>query len=239
MTFSEKLVMLRKKRGMSQEQLAELLDVSRQSVSKWEAQQALPETAKIIMIANVFDVSIDTLLKDDLTIGDNSDPIVAADATNLVPVVEKLDVMFCTKCGKENRSDSAFCGYCGTPFTSFVADKPISGELTKTDMDLAYYKANLQLQQQALQMQQQELEEMRKQTEQQRQQLKLQRKQDADMMRCPRCCSTSLSGNKKGYGIGKGVIGAALFGPLGLVAGNIGAGKVVITCMKCGHKFKA
>ena len=52
MTFSEKLVMLRKKRGMSQEQLAELLDVSRQSVSKWEAQQALPETAKIIMIAN-------------------------------------------------------------------------------------------------------------------------------------------------------------------------------------------
>ena len=111
MTFSEKLVMLRKKRGMSQEQLAELLDVSRQSVSKWEAQQALPETAKIVMIANVFDVSIDALLKDDLTIGDNSDPIVAADATNLVPVVEKLDVMFCTKCGKENRSDSAFCGW--------------------------------------------------------------------------------------------------------------------------------
>jgi transcription elongation factor Elf1 len=88
-------------------------------------------------------------------------------------------------------------------------------------------------------MQQQELEEARKQTEQQRQQLRLQRKQYDEMMKCPRCGSTSLSGNKKGYGVGKGVVGAAIFGPLGLVAGNIGSGKVMVTCMKCGYKFRA
>ena len=69
MTFSEKITILRKRRGLSQEQLAEMLDVSRQSVSKWEAQQALPETSKIIMIGKIFNVSIDLLLKDENSIG--------------------------------------------------------------------------------------------------------------------------------------------------------------------------
>jgi transcriptional regulator with XRE-family HTH domain/transcription elongation factor Elf1 len=239
MTFSEKLLLLRRQKGMSQEQLAEMLDVSRQSVSKWEAQQTLPEPSKIILISEIFEVSIDQLLKDDLSVVDQSTITIDTEDVDTAPAVVKLDVMFCTKCGKENRADSAFCGYCGNPFTSFVADKPETGELTKTDMDLAYYKANLQMQQQALQMQQQELEEARKQTEQQRQQLRLQRKQYDEMMKCPRCGSTSLSGNKKGYGVGKGVVGAIIFGPLGLVAGNIGSGKVMVTCMKCGYKFRA
>lgn len=239
MTFSEKLLLLRRQKGMSQEQLAEMLDVSRQSVSKWEAQQTLPEPSKLILISEIFEVSIDQLLKDDLSVADQGTTTIDAEVLDTAPATVKLDVMFCTKCGKENRADSAFCGYCGNPFTSFVADKPETGELTKTDMDLAYYKANLQMQQQALQMQQQELEEARKQTEQQRQQLRLQRKQYDEMMKCPRCGSTSLSGNKKGYGVGKGVVGAAIFGPLGLVAGNIGSGKVMVTCMKCGYKFRA
>lgn len=238
MTFSEKLFMLRKQKGLSQEQLAEMLDVSRQSVSKWEAQQTLPEPSKIILLSEMFGVSIDQLLKDDLSVALEENEEKDTEAVESAPAAVKLDVMFCTKCGKENRADSAFCGYCGNPFTSFAADRPETGELTKTDMDLAYYKANLQMQQQALQMQQQELEEARKQTEQQRQQLRLQRKQYDEMMKCPRCGSTSLSGNKKGYGVGKGVVGAALFGPLGLVAGNIGSGRVTVTCMKCGYKFR-
>lgn len=239
MTFSEKLLLLRRQKGMSQEQLAEMLDVSRQSVSKWEAQQTLPEPSKLILISEIFEVSIDQLLKDDLSVADQGATTIDAEVIDNAPATVKSDVMFCTKCGKENRADSAFCGYCGNPFTSFVADKPETGELTKTDMDLAYYKVNLQMQQQTLQMQQQELEEARKQTEQQRQQLRLQRKQYDEMMKCPRCGSTSLSGNKKGYGVGKGVVGAAIFGPLGLVAGNIGSGKVMVTCMKCGYKFRA
>ncbi len=238
MTFSEKLLLLRRQKGMSQEQLAEMLDVSRQSVSKWEAQQTLPEPSKLILISEIFEVSIDQLLKDDLSVVDQSTATIEPEVVDTAPAAVKLDVMFCTKCGKENRADSAFCGYCGNPFTAFVADRPENGQLTKTDMDLAYYKANLHMQQQALHMQQQELEEAQRQTEQQRQQLQLQQKQYDEMMKCPRCGSTSLSGNKKGYGIGKGVVGATIFGPLGLIAGNIGSGKVVITCMKCGHKFK-
>lgn len=56
---------------------------------------------------------------------------------------------------------------------------------------------------------------------------------------CPKCLSTSLSSNKKGFGIGKAVVGAALTGGIGLMAGNIGAKKVRITCLKCGHQFWA
>ena len=238
MTFSEKLLLLRKQKGLSQELLAEMLDVSRQSVSKWEAQQTLPETSKLVLISKIFNVSIDQLLKDELSVIEGDDAASEIEIIEAAPAAVKLDVMFCTKCGKENRANSAFCGYCGNPFTAFVADRPETGEITITDMDLAYYKANLQMQQQALHIQQQELEEAQRQTEQQRQQLQLQQKQYDKMMKCPRCGSTSLSGNKKGYGIGKGVVGAAILGPLGLIAGNIGSGKVIITCMKCGHKFK-
>ncbi|MGB4594494.1 MAG: zinc-ribbon domain-containing protein [Anaerolineaceae bacterium] len=56
---------------------------------------------------------------------------------------------------------------------------------------------------------------------------------------CPKCHSTSLSADKKGFGIGKAVIGASLLGPIGLVAGNLGSQKVKVTCLKCGHQFKA
>ena len=122
-----------------------MLDVSRQSVSKWEAQQTLPEPSKIILISEIFGVSIDQLLKDDLSVIDQSTTTIDPEVVDTAPAAVKLDVMFCTKCGKENRADSAFCGYCGNPFTSFVADRPETGELTKTDMDLAYYKANLQM----------------------------------------------------------------------------------------------
>ncbi len=55
---------------------------------------------------------------------------------------------------------------------------------------------------------------------------------------CPKCGSTSLSANKKGFGVGKAVVGAALTGGIGLVAGNIGAKKVWVTCLNCGHRWK-
>lgn len=73
----------------------------------------------------------------------------------------------------------------------------------------------------------------------QQEQLQIQKMQYDSMARCPRCGSTSLAGNKKGFGIGKAVVGAALVGPIGLVAGNLGAKKVLVTCLKCGKKFKA
>ena len=63
MDFSEKLLTLRKSRDLTQEQLAERLDVSRQSVSKWESGQAVPELDKIVALSDIFEVTTDYLLK--------------------------------------------------------------------------------------------------------------------------------------------------------------------------------
>lgn len=72
MEFSEKLLTLRKAKDLTQEQLAEKLNVSRQSVSKWESGQAVPELDKIVAMSVVFDVTTDYLLKsseiDDLSV---------------------------------------------------------------------------------------------------------------------------------------------------------------------------
>ena len=62
-TMGERIQQLRKAAGLSQEQLAEKLDVSRQSVSKWELNDAVPELAKVIAISELFGVSTDELLK--------------------------------------------------------------------------------------------------------------------------------------------------------------------------------
>ncbi|MCL2857951.1 MAG: helix-turn-helix domain-containing protein [Oscillospiraceae bacterium] len=63
MKFHEKLQELRREYGFSQEVLAEKLDVSRQAVSKWESGQTYPETDKLIMLSEIFDVSLDQLIK--------------------------------------------------------------------------------------------------------------------------------------------------------------------------------
>lgn len=65
MTFGEKLLKLRSDAGLSQDKLAEMLEVSRQSVSKWERDEAMPDTDKIVLISKIFSVSTDSLLKDE------------------------------------------------------------------------------------------------------------------------------------------------------------------------------
>ena len=62
MSFSEKILYLRTRNGMSQEVLADKLSVSRQAVSKWESGVTLPETDKLIIISDMFKVSLDFLL---------------------------------------------------------------------------------------------------------------------------------------------------------------------------------
>ncbi len=64
MALGDRIQQLRKATGISQEQLAEQLDVSRQSISKWELNDAVPEISKIIVLSELFSVSIDELLKD-------------------------------------------------------------------------------------------------------------------------------------------------------------------------------
>ena len=67
MTFAEKLQMLRKERGLSQDQLASALEVSRQSVSNWELGNDMPKVDKILLLSDFFDVSADYLLRDGWT----------------------------------------------------------------------------------------------------------------------------------------------------------------------------
>lgn len=62
MTIGEKIYDLRVQKGLSQEKLAELLNVSRQAVSKWELGQAVPDVDKIIRMSELFSVSTDTIL---------------------------------------------------------------------------------------------------------------------------------------------------------------------------------
>lgn len=67
MTLGEKIQKLRKSCGLSQLQLAEQLDVSRQSVSKWELNESVPDINKIVRLSELFSVSVDELLKEQYT----------------------------------------------------------------------------------------------------------------------------------------------------------------------------
>ena len=73
MILADKIINERKKNGWSQEELAEMLSVSRQSVSKWEGAQAVPDLNKIIRMAEIFNVSTDYLLKDEIEQADVSE----------------------------------------------------------------------------------------------------------------------------------------------------------------------
>lgn len=70
MKLSEKITELRKINGMTQEELAAICSVSRQSISKWEADITLPETEKLLLLGKTFQVSMDVLLRDELTLGE-------------------------------------------------------------------------------------------------------------------------------------------------------------------------
>ena len=97
MILAEKIVVLRKKNGWSQEQLADKLGVSRQSISKWESAQSTPDMKKIVALSELFGVSTDYLLKDAMVdagraaVGDEPDE-ATLDGTSLTPVsMEEAD----------------------------------------------------------------------------------------------------------------------------------------------------
>ncbi len=73
MILADKIVTLRKKNGWSQEELAEKLNVTRQSVSKWEGAQSVPDLNKILLMSRIFEVSTDFLLKDEMEETDRSE----------------------------------------------------------------------------------------------------------------------------------------------------------------------
>lgn len=97
MILADKIILLRKKCGWSQEQLAEQLDISRQSVSKWESGMSIPDLDKIIKLSSLFEVSTDYLLKDELEIiapiDKNSKEVEKTDGGRIVTVEEANNYM--------------------------------------------------------------------------------------------------------------------------------------------------
>ena len=89
MTFSDKLIALRRKAGWSQEELAERLNVSRQSVSKWESAQSMPDIDKIVQLSSLFGVTTDYLLKDG-----RAEPEYTEDDTSPLPRIKALTAAY-------------------------------------------------------------------------------------------------------------------------------------------------
>lgn len=61
--------------------------------------------------------------------------------------------------------------------------------------------------------------------------------QNNDLLHCPKCYSTNLHVDKKGFSGGKALAGAVVAGGIGILAGTIGSQDIDVTCLKCGHKF--
>ena len=90
MILADKIISLRKKAGWSQEELAEQLGVSRQSVSKWEGAQSIPDMDKLLQLSRIFGVSTDYLLKDEIEapVLDDSKPLPEEPALRRVTMEE-------------------------------------------------------------------------------------------------------------------------------------------------------
>mgnify|MGYP003368480639 CR=1 FL=1 len=73
MKFYEKLIILRKKALLSQEELAEKLDVTRQTISKWELGQSKPDIDKLQMMSKLFEVDVNTLTNEDISLEDKGE----------------------------------------------------------------------------------------------------------------------------------------------------------------------
>ena len=140
--------------------------------------------------------------------------------------------MYCPKCRNVLSDDSRFCTACGYKIQSIATTNNNQNMMSNAELQARLQLEQLKMQQQQMQIQQQ--------------QLQIQQQQYNSMLKCPKCGSTSISGNKKGYGVVKGGLGALALGAVtggvgavvGLGAGNLGSKKITCTCMNCGYKFK-
>ncbi|QUL57355.1 hypothetical protein KDC22_13305 [Paenibacillus tritici] len=62
---------------------------------------------------------------------------------------------------------------------------------------------------------------------------------DDDLIKCPKCKSTQITAGNKGFSLGKAAVGGLLIGPAGLLGGVLGSKVVMVSCLKCGHKWEA
>ena len=139
MTIGEQIQSLRIKNRFTQERLAEILDVSRQSISKWELGQSVPELDKIIKMADLFNVSTDVLLlRDRSENAENDNPLhlaciylVAKDFDKTVDFYEKF---FGMSVGDRCRSGNKFVSFeIGNQNISIMNEQNIQGHFTIPD----------------------------------------------------------------------------------------------------------
>lgn len=82
MTIADRIQSLRKQKGMSQEELADKIGVSRQAVSKWESEQSTPDLDKVVIMSELFEVTTDYLLK-------GIEPVAVNDHKTMADVVDE------------------------------------------------------------------------------------------------------------------------------------------------------
>ena len=104
--LGEKIQQLRKASGLSQEQLAEQLNVSRQSISKWELNDSVPEIDKIVLISSIFSVSTDELLKED-----NKDQSSSKETHNHISIEQIVKMEFGKQADRIGISDNDYRSY--------------------------------------------------------------------------------------------------------------------------------
>lgn len=91
MNLGEKIQVLRKQHGMSQDQLAYALNISRQAVSKWETNESQPDIERLVEISTMFNVSTDYLIKDGYSSTTNTIPSAPIGAPVAAPIRENKD----------------------------------------------------------------------------------------------------------------------------------------------------
>ena len=133
MIFSEKLQLIRKSKGLTQEELAEKLDVSRQAVAKWESGQVYPDINNLIQISNLFNVTVDYLVKDQTCMMNCLDE-VEKDAAKFIEF--RLEANVNTYAAYSNETDSTRLDshdytYSNGPYTyhdTYVGGEQFAGE---------------------------------------------------------------------------------------------------------------
>lgn len=96
MDFGEKIYSLRTKKKISQNELADLLEVSRQSVYKWENNSAVPELEKIVRMCEIFGVTVDELVRGEIKSGETEKKTVSGNVN-------------CTKCKNDIKEPKTNC----------------------------------------------------------------------------------------------------------------------------------
>lgn len=146
MSFAENLKQIRKEKNISQEKLAELLDVSRQAVSKWEQGIGYPEVEKLLLLSKELDISLDSLMEKEIAKGENPETgnvtgsiVIESPNENIVMTCCKVMSSPQFKGGKkspkyaligvQSNGGSSFCGENTTFLGWYASQESIANEI--------------------------------------------------------------------------------------------------------------